>query len=91
MGGPAPVILDGGMSNALEELGQDLSDPMWTAGVLRNAPEAVAEVHRRYYRAGAQVATSASYQASVPGFVDQGMCPAKRRRCSFAVSRWPAK
>ena len=41
------------------ELGYDLSDPLWTARVLRDAPEAVAEVHRRYYRAGAQVATSA--------------------------------
>ena len=69
------MILDGGMSNALEELGYDLSDPLWTARVLRDAPEAVAEVHRRYYRAGAQVATSASYQASVPGFVDQGLLP----------------
>ena len=75
MNGPEPVILDGGMSNALEELGHDLADPMWTAGVLRDAPEAVAEVHRRYYRAGAQVATAASYQASVPGFVDQGLLP----------------
>ena len=50
---------------------------MWTAGVLRDAPEAVAEVHRRYYRAGAQVAASASYQASVPGFVEQGLLPAE--------------
>ena len=43
MSGPEPVILDGGMSNALEELGQDLSDPMWTAGVLRDAIEAARE------------------------------------------------
>ena len=40
------------MSNALEDLGHDLTDPLWTARVLRDAPEAVAEVHRRYYRAG---------------------------------------
>ena len=70
-----PVILDGGMSNALQELGHDLADPLWTARVLRDAPEAVAEVHRRYYQAGATVATTASYQASVPGFVDQGLMP----------------
>jgi len=63
------------MSNALEDLGQDLTDPLWTARVLRDAPEAVAEVHRRYFRAGARVATTASYQASVPGFVDQGQLP----------------
>jgi homocysteine S-methyltransferase len=69
------VVLDGGMSNALEDLGYDLSDPLWTARVLRDSPHAVAEVHRRYYRAGAQVATTASYQASVPGFVAQGLSP----------------
>jgi homocysteine S-methyltransferase len=63
------------MSNALEDLGHDLTDPLWTARVLRDAPEAVAEVHRRYFRAGARVATTASYQASVPGFVDQGLQP----------------
>ena len=67
------VVLDGGMSNALEDLGYDLSDPLWTARLLLDSPDAVAEVHRRYYRAGAQVATTASYQASVPGFVAQGL------------------
>ena len=75
MSGSEPVVLDGGMSNALEDLGHDLTDPLWTARVLRDAPEAVAEVHRRYYRAGARVATTASYQASVPGFVGQGLQP----------------
>jgi homocysteine S-methyltransferase len=67
------VVLDGGMSNALEDFGYDLSDPLWTARLLRDSPDAVAEVHRRYFRAGAQVATTASYQASVPGFVAQGL------------------
>jgi homocysteine S-methyltransferase len=71
----APVVLDGGMSNALEDLGHDLRDPLWTARLLRDAPEAVAEVHRRYFRAGARVATTASYQASVPGLVSQGLPP----------------
>jgi homocysteine S-methyltransferase len=67
------VVLDGGMSNALEDLGFDLSDPLWTARLLRDAPGAVAEVHRRYFAAGARIATTASYQASVPGFVAQGL------------------
>ncbi len=67
------VVLDGGMSNALEDLGYDLSDSLWTARVLRDSPDAVAEVHRDYYRAGARVATTASYQASVPGFVAEGV------------------
>ena len=66
-------MLDGGLSNALEERGHDLSGPMWTARVLRDAPGEIAAVHRDYFRAGARVATTASYQASVAGFVGQGL------------------
>ncbi len=61
------------MSNALEERGHDLSGALWTAGVLRGAAEEVAAVHRSYYEAGARVATTASYQASVPGFMAAGL------------------
>lgn len=74
-----PVILDGGMSNALEDRGHDLSDRLWTARLLRTAPEEVAAVHRAYFHAGAVVATTASYQASVPGFVEAGVDPAEAR------------
>jgi homocysteine S-methyltransferase len=67
------VILDGGLSNALAARGHDLSGDLWTAALLRDDPEAIAAVHRAYYEAGAEVATTASYQASVPGFVAAGM------------------
>ena len=73
MSGSDPVLIDGGMSNALEELGYDVGDRLWTARLLRDAPDAVAEVHRRYFAAGAVVATTASYQSSVPGFVEAGV------------------
>lgn len=67
------TVLDGGMSNALEDRGHDLSDSLWTARLLRDAPEEIAAVHRAYFAAGARVATTASYQASVDGFVAHGM------------------
>ena len=67
------VLLDGGMSNALEDRGHDLSGRLWTAALLRDAPAEIAAVHRAYYEAGADVATTASYQASVPGFVAAGL------------------
>ena len=51
----------------------DLSGPLWTARVLRDAPGEIAAVHRAYFQAGARVATTASYQASVAGFVGQGL------------------
>lgn len=61
--------LDGGLSNALEDRGNDLSGGEWTARVLRAAPDEIVAVHRAYYEAGADVATSASYQASDPGLI----------------------
>jgi homocysteine S-methyltransferase len=67
-----PVVLDGGMSNELAADGHDLSDALWSARLLRDAPEAVREVHRRYFAAGAQVAITASYQASFEGFARVG-------------------
>ena len=67
------TVLDGGMSNALAERGQDLADDLWTARLLRDAPDEIAAVHRAYFAAGATVATTASYQASVEGFVHVGL------------------
>ena len=67
------MILDGGLSNALAARGHDLSDELWTARLLRDAPGELAAVHRTYYAAGAEVATTASYQASVPGFERAGL------------------
>ncbi len=62
-------VLDGGLSNALEERGNDLSGDEWTARVLRESPEEIVAVHRAYFAAGADVATTASYQTTDPGLV----------------------
>lgn len=67
------VLLDGGMSNALQARGHDLSDALWSARLLRDAPEEIAAVHRAYFAAGARVATTASYQASIAGFTTNGV------------------
>ena len=69
------IVLDGGMSNALEDRGHDLSDALWSARLLRDAPDEIAAVHRAYYEAGAMVATTASNQASVIGFERAGVPP----------------
>lgn len=67
------VVLDGGMSNQLEAAGHDLSDALWSARLLADAPEAVREVHRAYFAAGAQVAITASYQAGFEGYARVGI------------------
>ena len=46
---------------------------LWSARLLREAPEAIAAVHAAYLEAGADCITTASYQATVPGLVRQGL------------------
>jgi homocysteine S-methyltransferase len=67
------------MSTALQDLGYDVSGALWTAGVLLEHPDGVAAAHRAYFRAGARVATTASYQASVPGLVAAGLTASQAR------------
>ena len=66
------VLLDGGLATELEARGHDLSDPLWSAGLLADAPRDIAAVHAAYFRAGAVIATTASYQASFEGFAARG-------------------
>ena len=74
------VVLDGGLSTALEEQGADLDGALWTARLLDEDPQRVADAHRAYFRAGARVATTASYQASVEGLLAAGHDEAAARR-----------
>jgi homocysteine S-methyltransferase len=69
------VVLDGGLSTVLAEAGCDLSSDLWTAALLRDSPDQVVAAHARYLAAGAQVCTTASYQASRDGFESTGMSP----------------
>jgi homocysteine S-methyltransferase len=58
------VVLDGGLASELESRGHDLSSELWSARLLRDDPAAIDDVHRAFADAGAEVVTSASYQAS---------------------------
>jgi homocysteine S-methyltransferase len=62
------TILDGGLSTALEQQGVVVDGRLWTARLLAEAPEQIARAHRAYFDAGAQVATTATYQASEAAF-----------------------
>ncbi|MFD8063084.1 homocysteine S-methyltransferase [Streptomyces cyaneofuscatus] len=70
-----PVLLDGGLSNQLEAQGCDLSDALWSARLLADAPEQIEAAHLAYLRAGAQVLITASYQATFEGFGRHGIGP----------------
>jgi homocysteine S-methyltransferase len=69
----AVVVSDGGLASELSRRGHDLSDALWSARVLVDDPDAIVRVHLDYFRAGADIATTASYQASVPGLVAHGL------------------
>ncbi|MEV4527534.1 homocysteine S-methyltransferase [Streptosporangium sp. NPDC049304] len=67
------VILDGGLATHLEELGADLRDDLWSAKLLLENPSVIRQAHLDYFTAGAEVAITASYQASIPAFVKRGL------------------
>ena len=66
------VILDGSMSRLLEEQGLEINHRLWTALALVEQPEAIYQVHKQYFDAGANVAITASYQATVKSFENVG-------------------
>jgi homocysteine S-methyltransferase len=67
------VVLDGGLSTELESRGHDVTSALWSARLLRDDPRAIADAHAAFAAAGAQVATTASYQATLPGFAAAGI------------------
>lgn len=80
-GGPlAPIleggrvaVIDGGLATELEARGHDLSDRLWSASLLADEPEAIVAAHLAFFRAGARVAITASYQATFEGFAARGI------------------
>ena len=66
------LVLDGAMSTPLENMGIDLNTKLWTAKVLADQPEMVKQVHKNYFKAGADCGITCSYQATVPGLMDIG-------------------
>lgn len=74
------TVIDGGLSTALEELGEFPGGLLWTAAMLIDRPSVISAAHRRSVDAGADVVISASYQASEEGFAAAGCSPSEARR-----------
>ena len=75
-----PVLLDGGLATQLEAQGHELNSALWSARLLRDDPDVIVQAHHAYFAAGAQVATTASYQASIDGFVRAGSSRAEAQQ-----------
>ncbi len=67
------LMLDGGLATELEERGYRLDNDLWSARILMEEPEAIRSVHYDYLKAGADCITTASYQASIEGFMKTGV------------------
>ncbi|HKK27496.1 MAG TPA: homocysteine S-methyltransferase [Gemmatimonadota bacterium] len=66
-------VLDGGLATTLEARGFDLDDPLWSARVLAEAPDAIRRVHLDFLEAGADCIATAGYQATLEGFRRAGL------------------
>lgn len=67
------VVLDGGFATELEAKGANLNDPLWSAKLLLDAPHLLEQVNYEYLCAGADIAITASYQATIPGLMAKGL------------------
>lgn len=94
-----PLLLDGGLSNVLEEMGCTIEHPLWTAILIHRDPESIIKAHMKYLEAGAKCIITSSYQASIPGFLKSGFTHADTIRllqrsvelASEAVERYVRK
>ena len=68
-----PLLIDGGLATQLEADGCNLDSELWSARLLADAPERIVAAHQAFLEAGAELVTSASYQASRRGFAGIGI------------------
>jgi homocysteine S-methyltransferase len=67
------LVIDGALATELERRGCDLKDELWSAKILLEQPEKIKQVHYDYFKAGADCAITASYQATIEGFSKRGL------------------
>ncbi len=67
------LVIDGALATELERRGCDLKDELWSAKILLEQPEKIRQVHYDYFKAGADCAITASYQATIEGFTKRGL------------------
>lgn len=67
------IILDGALGTELEYQGYDVSGKLWSAKYLLSAPQVISDLHKTYLRAGADLLTTSTYQASLPGLEEAGL------------------
>ena len=67
------LVIDGALATELESRGYNLKDELWSAKILLEQPEAIQQLHYDYFKAGADCVITASYQATIEGFMKRGL------------------
>ena len=71
------ILLDGGLAIELHNAGARVDSDLWTAKVIIKRPEYVIAAHQAYLEAGAQIISTASYQATPRGLIASGLSPSE--------------
>jgi S-methylmethionine-dependent homocysteine/selenocysteine methylase len=80
------VILDGATGTELERAGIATGLPLWSTHALLEAPEAVAEIHARYLRAGAELITANTFRTQRRTLARAGLAAEDRALTGRAVA-----
>ncbi|KQB87573.1 homocysteine S-methyltransferase [Corynebacterium lowii] len=83
-----PLLLDGGLGTHLEQRGHDISGALWSAQILEDKPAEVRAAHADFFAAGAQIATTCSYQVTFEGC---GQRTQDLLECSVRLAREAAR
>ena len=74
------LVLDGGLASEIERRGVTITgDPLWSARLLLDNPALLEDIHLAYAQAGADILTTATYQASLPGLAAAGLAAVESR------------
>jgi homocysteine S-methyltransferase len=82
-----PIVIDGGLATQLEAQGCDINNPLWSASIITQDPQAIVDAHRAYLDAGAEIIISASYQAIDPELIAGAVNLAVQARDEFVKDK----
>ena len=85
-----PILIDGGLATQCEAMGCNIDGNLWSGVLLRDDPQSIVAANRAYLDAGARIVTTASYQASRYGFMQEGSSASEADRLvqsSVALAR----
>jgi enediyne biosynthesis protein CalE2 len=80
------LLLDGALGTELERRGIETPLPLWSAGALLDAPDAVGAIHEEYVRAGADILSTNTFRATPRALAKVGKAAQAERLVERAVA-----